>query len=884
MEHPARKDYPLPSDAPESMTALSSSALPSRERRGQTVIDRPRVTRRLLEAAEYPIILLTAPAGFGKTTAIKQFLARCENAIFVATPPTATTLDRFVHAFAHGCAAQIPAMSSPPTEFSDLLPSSEELELQSAWAIANLQGTTCMLAIDDLQHTDSDPRVAAFLSRLVDHCGEQLQWLFSSRTHGHLPRARWQAYAQADASITADDLRMDAEEAHQLAAALHSVVPSAQLDAWVEATHGFPIPLTYAIRSTARGGSISHTSSGMRTLTFDFLAEHLWSTLPPQDRALLELAAFLPATKIKDYERFGIDGAYRTIVALANDITFIALDAEFTFSMHDLFRDFIRQQVLLRGSEAHDGTVRQAVELLLGSNQPLQALELLVAFGDVSALLDAIEDISFPLDDLEMTPRLIAATEHERVQSICVQALAMHANYWTRRESSANALRYAEEIPMRTEARSRDLLCAIRTISKFKHFDSATTHRSWLEQIPKIIDRLDKPDRAQAIAYQANYCSRFPETTDEAKRLLNGVLQQLPSLDLNSRFEVLMVNAVTFILLEDGDSALKSGREALKVGKMLNDPTNVLKAQNSLGIMLYNRCDHEFEIISEELRHLVAVKAAWRFSQTSHWLPAEYFARCGDSKRSQEVSALIDDVIVTDDFMVQWLASCRRINRILINLIDKHYAGVLDDFRRLGLPDQIDVQWQVKSALALSHAFLGDDAAATKIIAEATDLREKIADSWHAAGVFDVYYGEVLALCAAGKWSNAKRLLIREGKAAAGLPVLYDALMLLADGPPFVGVEAAFQPHQGKPYVGIVALLASRVVEKWSAPVKERLLTAAEADILRLIDIGKSNKDIAATRSRSIETVKRQVASLYRKLGVEKRTSAVAVARERGLL
>jgi len=55
-------------------------------------------------------------------------------------------------------------------------------------------------------------------------------------------------------------------------------------------------------------------------------------------------------------------------------------------------------------------------------------------------------------------------------------------------------------------------------------------------------------------------------------------------------------------------------------------------------------------------------------------------------------------------------------------------------------------------------------------------------------------------------------------------------------------------------------------------------------DVLRLIAVGKSNKEIASARKRSEETIKRQVASLYKKLGVENRTSAAAVARERGII
>ena len=46
----------------------------------------------------------------------------------------------------------------------------------------------------------------------------------------------------------------------------------------------------------------------------------------------------------------------------------------------------------------------------------------------------------------------------------------------------------------------------------------------------------------------------------------------------------------------------------------------------------------------------------------------------------------------------------------------------------------------------------------------------------------------------------------------------------------------------------------------------------------------KSNKEIATVRDRSEETVKRQLGFIFRKLGVENRTSAIAVARERQLL
>jgi DNA-binding CsgD family transcriptional regulator len=386
------------------------------------------------------------------------------------------------------------------------------------------------------------------------------------------------------------------------------------------------------------------------------------------------------------------------------------------------------------------------------------------------------------------------------------------------------------------------------------------------------------------LAYQANYCCRFPELVGDAKHQLSVVLRDLQNLSLREAFDVLMVNAATFLFLDDEESALESAREAVTIAQTLDDSNEIVKALNTLGMILYRRCDWEFEAISEQLRQMVVTLGAWRFSQASHWIPAEYYARCGNSQRSLEAARSLSEVILGDDTMRRWEQYYRRIAAILINLIDEKYREVLADFARLGLPEHLGGQYDVLLASTLSHAFLGDEVRATHHLSEARAFREKMANLLQKPDVFDGCFGEVIALCSIGRWTQAKRLMSQQGAASASTPGLYNSLMLLCDGPPFVGVALALEPFLGKPYVGMLALLATRVVEKSSMFRNARQLSAAEADILRLLGLGKSNKEIASTRSRSIETVKRQVASLFRKLGVENRTSAVALGRERGLL
>ena len=61
-------------------------------------------------------------------------------------------------------------------------------------------------------------------------------------------------------------------------------------------------------------------------------------------------------------------------------------------------------------------------------------------------------------------------------------------------------------------------------------------------------------------------------------------------------------------------------------------------------------------------------------------------------------------------------------------------------------------------------------------------------------------------------------------------------------------------------------------------------LTAREADVLDQLALGSSYTEIAQALFITENTVKTHLISLYRKLGVEKRSAALRVARSVGLL
>jgi LuxR family maltose regulon positive regulatory protein len=61
-------------------------------------------------------------------------------------------------------------------------------------------------------------------------------------------------------------------------------------------------------------------------------------------------------------------------------------------------------------------------------------------------------------------------------------------------------------------------------------------------------------------------------------------------------------------------------------------------------------------------------------------------------------------------------------------------------------------------------------------------------------------------------------------------------------------------------------------------------LSERELEILRLIAAGRSNQEIADTLVIALSTVKSHINNLYGKLGTNRRTEAIAIAREQGLL
>ena len=103
---------------------------------------------------------------------------------------------------------------------------------------------------------------------------------------------------------------------------------------------------------------------------------------------------------------------------------------------------------------------------------------------------------------------------------------------------------------------------------------------------------------------------------------------------------------------------------------------------------------------------------------------------------------------------------------------------------------------------------------------------------------------------------------------------------LLKDAPPADLLAAVRSAAEGDSTLSPV--VANRLMTRVRPP--RTSLTPRELEVLKLVAAGSSNRDIGKVLFLSEATVKSHLVHIYDKLGVRSRTSAVAAAREQGVL
>ncbi len=245
---------------------------------------REKLLARIGGASEAQLVLVHAPAGFGKSTLLRQIADQAQaDGVRVGwiTPMLRDVeLPRLVQLFSAACERLLPEKPALPTQRD--LPA----------LLAALEGPALFVLdeYDQFASTETD----AFLTRLIEALPQGIRIAIASRVKPDLAAARLKLSGRAIV-LGSIDLRFDLGEAHQFFADRPALGAEevrrihARLDGWPAAFQFISLALHSrhdAAESDALGGAMTHD-------LVDYLAQEVFARQPPEVQQLL-LDACLP--------------------------------------------------------------------------------------------------------------------------------------------------------------------------------------------------------------------------------------------------------------------------------------------------------------------------------------------------------------------------------------------------------------------------------------------------------------------------------------------------------------------------------------------------------------------------------------------------------------
>jgi LuxR family transcriptional regulator, maltose regulon positive regulatory protein len=341
------------------------------------IIERPRLTR-LLDETSARVIMLVAPAGYGKTTLARQWLADQPHGWYQGSASSAD-----VAALALGIAA---AVESPLSDVSqrlrEWLPTSREPE-QEIEVIEQFLSedfvkwpTDAWIVIDDYQFLSSEA-ADELIRRLFVTTGRRL--LLTSRQRPAWSSARELLYGTFF-ELGQSSLAMDTEEAN-------AVIASGDREAasgLVAVAGGWPAVIGLAALAP---GTI-RLEDGFPEELHDYFAEELFASLPPETREGLSRLALLPVVTRDAAQTLLGTGAESAIESGKEAGVFTAEKGQ-AFTFHPLLRTFLLQKLHRSRPQVADA-VGRAVRYLLDTEAWDEAFGLIAEFGAQPELMNEL--------------------------------------------------------------------------------------------------------------------------------------------------------------------------------------------------------------------------------------------------------------------------------------------------------------------------------------------------------------------------------------------------------------------------------------------------------------------------------------------------------------
>lgn len=856
-------------------------------------IVRPRIVERIAQAAYHRIVLIVAPAGYGKSVALSQFLSALDEPwLRFDLRPEHSTLPGFLRGLSEALAEAAPeARATFATAYERNRASQTPGADLAIWMEQHLKAYRGTIAVDDLHIAEGDPEVMRFVVALIDRTKSHVRWIISTRTAAGLPIGSWLAYDDCDLVIDDRELRFSPEEAKAAATAFRLGVGEEELRALIDLTEGWPTALSFALRSSTRASDIRGVTTMTREMIYSYLADQVYRSLSEEERAFLEAIALMSEIDVDAMVAIGFDRTRKVIAELRERVTFIHETSPGVYRCHDLFRDFVLHQLALQG-EAATNQLRCSVAASLESiGRVHEPLRLYVEAEEQNSILALVVANGFELlntGHVDLLVNAIEALAGDRREHPVVLALRGMIAASAGRFDEADALlqrsvEKANDAAMRATVALRLALLRINRGQDEKGLIEAVTRD---DAVPKNL-------LAEALALQAVVAARAGDG-ERATALLDRI------------------DDLTEYFVEDESLARIRQRCGVAAYELRQDQRARFALTQSAAICnrlsLHSLACRALDILALEARYCEndvayslwyaqqALTAAGKsgdvfdmHTETLRVLAIELSR--GDIERVQALEKQAATLGMTDGARGMYLVESRAYRNAWDGKFADAHRGFAAVLARLPVSfDTIAARGVFALCLALDgHGTESKDAVGEML--RDLDAQKPKRDGFASLSFEVAQLLAALAEALAGRHAVAKRILLREALSSRpGAQAMRDAVVHLCRA----AGNAAKTPRELIPMLrameetslGGFARLVVLAKEGLEAALEGTTarLTEAEKRVLELLARGLTRKEIATETGRSLLTVQTHIKHAIAKLGCRGVEQAVQSAQRLGLL
>jgi len=868
-------------------------------------IARPRLLDLMNRGLDHALMLVSAPAGYGKTTLVSSWLSETGlSSAWLSLDEGDNDPIRFLQYLLTALLPINPAIADNMLEMPQGI-QPDQFENLINLLVNDLASSPkpFVLVLDDF-HAIQSEAVLRIVSYLLEHLPHQMHLAILTRTDPPLPLSRLRVRDQL-LDIRADQLRFTQAE---IAAFLNVTgginLSDHDLSAMEARTEGWIAGLQLAALSMQSSRDIHSFVSafaGSHHYVMDYLAEEVLKGQPKN------VSAFLLQTSILDRlcgplceallgtdSAEPVDGQAMLEALEGMNLFVIPLDDERRwYRYHHLFADVLRKRLedqfsnLLpelhrRASQWYEqnGLISESIELAISAGDQDRAAQLiekngcfLLISGEVSTFLNWTDSIEY---DAKTRPWLAIQRGW---------ALALTGG----QDQVESTLHIPEQLltPLEPSIEVRTMLGTIAAARAYCADSSGNTHlaaefaRKALEQLPDC-SSISRSIRSVAmlILGDSSWINGELEQATQAYTKAIGIGREAG----NAHMVINANSSLAEIYLEQGQLhwAADTYSRSLQMAVRPDGQLSPLAGRNFAGLGRISFERNQIEDAYEYIRHCIDLCRQWgdvnlqavasamlaRLEQARGYLKeAQEAARNALQLAEEHALSTYRSIQVKSDLARVWLAQ-GNLEKVTQHVQNEGWT-VNDD-----IPYQREPEYVIFLRVLLAQRNF--DAAMA--------LSERLLQKAQAAGrvglVTEVLILKALAFQA--KKDTERALAALERALSLAQPEGF-VRMFLDEGEPMTRLLCQAQSRQ----VGInYASELLSAIGRTSGMIQPSMqlliepLTTRELEVLKFIETGASNQEIAEKLVISNATVKRHITNIYAKLGVKSRTQSVAIGRE----